>query len=389
MSSYQFPTGMPSFSPTASPYAMFGSESSLLMLISSILTCVGCLIIFILCIMYADLRKKSYVKIILYASIGDFISGISTSFGELQDETPLCWAQAFISNWFTLSSIFWTVAITYLLYTIIVIRRPMNETVMLHGICWGLPLLLTLLPLTTNRFGARHGANWCFIQNRADSPSWGIIFWVLMSFYAWIGFCMLIILVLIFLISYHTLRFEAITAQLSTGTRKNSGVNKLWLYPAVILVCWLVPSFTDTYETLVQRAYPLKAVVDYISFGAPLCKGLLNSLVFCFSTEIVRKRIYNMSLDIRRSIVGSSIVLPQRSVLGLKEDPNPNQNKNLKYSVQEETKKMKNEKMSKVHDALNVGDTDDDDSKREGTYPTQTIFKKKSDIVVVKCLSSL
>ena len=308
-----FPSGVPTSAPTVTPYVMYGTLNSQMMLGTSVFSCAGSLVIILIFIFFPSLRKKTYIEIVFYSAISDFAGAISTSFGELQDNTALCWAQGFMSNWFPLSSVFWTVAVTYLMYAIIVTAKPFEVTPTLHLICWGFPLLVALLPMTTNRYGAVGGVNWCFIQDRADSPSWGRTFWTFMSFYAWIALCLIIIIIIISLVSHHAMKLHAATRHISISTKRTSGVNKLWLYPVVILLCWLVPAFTDIYETLVISPYPLQAQADAAALVIPLTQGFFTSVIFLASTSIVKKKIYSVASNIELNIRRSSVAVDDRA----------------------------------------------------------------------------
>jgi len=72
--------------------------------------------------------------------------------------TPLnhsssCYFEGIVTNVFTLSSVFWCVLITFLLNTIVNKARPFEIKKWMHLLCWGLPVLLTLLPFTKTNYG--------------------------------------------------------------------------------------------------------------------------------------------------------------------------------------------------------------------------------------------
>ena len=83
---------------------------------------------------------------------------------------------------------------SYLIGQVFIIHRIVHSTQKLKSVpssmfilCWFLPLLLVLLPLTTNTYGNEDGGyGWCFVSNRKDSPNWSNGFWVFMAFYFWI-----------------------------------------------------------------------------------------------------------------------------------------------------------------------------------------------------------
>eukprot|EP01041_Mallomonas_annulata_P014695 gene14695-31241_t len=146
-----FPTSMPSTGPT--PFKMFFNEDSQLMLGTSIGSCLGALSIMIIYAVNPDLRKKTYIQILFWSSLSDFLGAVATALGYLEDGTEICVAQGIASNIFPLARVFWTVVITYLMYTIVVRSKPMTLTFPIHIAVWTLSTLPTLLVYTTNKIG--------------------------------------------------------------------------------------------------------------------------------------------------------------------------------------------------------------------------------------------
>ena len=70
-----------------------------------------------------------------------------------------CYLQAFLTNAFPLSTIFWTTAIAYMVYSIINNSRKINvHSVSLLIATFVFPVVLTLLPLSTETYGSpEHG----------------------------------------------------------------------------------------------------------------------------------------------------------------------------------------------------------------------------------------
>eukprot|EP01041_Mallomonas_annulata_P006989 gene6989-14213_t len=282
-----FPTSMPSTGPT--PFNMYFNENSQLMLGSSIASCLGALSIMIIYASNADLRKKTYIQIIFWSSLSDFFGAVATSLGYLEDGTGICAIQGIASNVFPLARVFWTVIITYLMYTIIVRAKPMTVTTPIHITLWSLSTIPTLLVYTTNRIGALDGPGWCFIAARSDSPAWGLLFWTFFSFYIWIIASLVIMGGLLTLITIHFAKSKISTMQSSNN--KLANVNKLWVYPAIIFFCWLAPAIVDTQLAITDgevEPYPLQDYVTYLTLVLPLSQGFLTAVVFFTSTHALR-----------------------------------------------------------------------------------------------------
>lgn len=71
--------------------------------------------------------------------------------------------QGFLQQWFQLSTIFWTVAIAYMLFKT-VLRQQTTKDEFRYSLllCWGVPLVLACLPFSTDSYG--DAGAWCWIK---------------------------------------------------------------------------------------------------------------------------------------------------------------------------------------------------------------------------------
>ena len=68
--------------------------------------------------------------------------------------------QAFLTNAFPLAAIFWTTAIAYMVFCIIYKAQKIQvNSKPLWALTFGLPVLLTLLPLSTETYGSPTGGD--------------------------------------------------------------------------------------------------------------------------------------------------------------------------------------------------------------------------------------
>lgn len=79
--------------------------------------------------------------------------------------TPQCYVQAVGNSAFQLSSVLWTSAIAMTLYLSVVQRMRPEQTEAFFPwflvVCWGVPLVLAVLPFINSAYGAAGG--WCWI----------------------------------------------------------------------------------------------------------------------------------------------------------------------------------------------------------------------------------
>eukprot|EP01034_Spumella_vulgaris_P027469 gene27469-34189_t len=109
-------------------------------------------------------------------------------------------------------------------------------------ICWGLPVIVTFLPLTTNTFGENDDQNpWCFIASRPGSPSYGVVLWEILAFYIWVWVSLIVNILLIISISLQLKRMAVVSEDITQTIRKLS------LYPLILIFCWVGATFFDMY----------------------------------------------------------------------------------------------------------------------------------------------
>jgi hypothetical protein len=134
------------------------------------------------------LRYSINNEVIFYIAVCDMLSAAGAGIGLVDEGTIICQFQAIVTNIFPISGIYWTSILVYLMLGIVANEKVLKTiSWKIHFVGWVFPTLITLLPLTTNRYGVagdNHG--WCFIDRLDSSPSWSTLFWMIVSFYAWI-----------------------------------------------------------------------------------------------------------------------------------------------------------------------------------------------------------
>lgn len=140
-------------------------------------------------------------------------------------------------------------------------------------ICWIFPIILTILPLSTNRFGCiGEEYCWCFLADRNNSPSWSGAFWVYACFYAWvwgalIGF-------FLFLLNLFSQRHYEVHCLV---------LSKLIGYPIIIFVCWIVASVHDVYLYFHSDSSIINNLPFDILFNClPALQGTFTTALFIY-----------------------------------------------------------------------------------------------------------
>lgn len=272
----------------------------LFMRLASSLSCIFCFIVILLYLLYENISKKSYNKLIFYIALSDFFSAIGGLFGKSKNGTFNCIIQSILTNYFPLTSIFWTVVIAYLLFDILNkpnITRKKDTMIVekwVHIICWGLPFLLTILPLTTTDYGTFDGEDgWCFLRPRHGSPKWTFRFWLFVAFFAWVYIAIILffmfMLYVIYVIASPTGYVQ--TDSIIANTIKKA-IRKLIWYPLIILVSWFSMTIYELWAGFHPNASSLhNTKFMYMTFIFPLLSGVMTSLAFYFGCSEAQKII--------------------------------------------------------------------------------------------------
>ena len=236
-------------------------------------------------IMFPEMKKRLFMKIIVYISLSDLLSSFVSSFGYPVDRTVLCQSQAFFAVYFFVSSWLWTTMLAHQLYSVATKAKFGLRHRYMHIVCWVVPLLCSLLPLSTNRYGRDDDdgdpSSWCYLAgNNTSSATWNIITFIVPLF-----MCILIM----FFYSCRTLWLYY-----SLGLNRPdlyATVHALMLYPLGMIVSW-GPNLVFILYVIANPGphsphYILTA--DVVSI---LCtqNGTITALIFFYKSKEARLR---------------------------------------------------------------------------------------------------
>ena len=190
-----------------------------------------------------------------------------------------CWWMGIMTNVFTLSSVLWTMILTLLLYSFVGgMKKPLQMHLRFHLLCWGIPLLATLAPLSTSTYGPPGGMGWCWIVPRDDdsTPEWADKVWYWGSYYAWLWLSFLFIFIIFILM---IVKFDYRNKEAAKSFKKATW--SLIGYPLVILICWAPSTLTDF--TLSYGGLEVPEGLPFIATILSVLMGTLSALVFWIS----------------------------------------------------------------------------------------------------------
>ena len=216
-------------------------ERIILELICSI-SMVSCAVVIVTVSYVPDQSYKVFCQIARCIAISDFMQASALVFGTGR-RGIICQYQAFTSNCFQLCTFFWICVLSHFLLRIVIWNHRVTLTYYHHVICWGLGIILTLIPLSTLTYGYMddnhsHYAQFCQFGHNSTSQLWFFFCYTLIQ-YAWGAF-----IILEFAIMLYRIR----TAQLTLN------VLKYTLYPSIMFIClglvWLIPGNQFVHATI-------------------------------------------------------------------------------------------------------------------------------------------
>lgn len=210
-----------------------------------------------------------------------------TAFGISTNGSFDCWLQAFLTSYFPYCQSFWLSLTAWMLYQIIFHSKPTNLLCpKSFALCSGIPLILALLPLTTQSYGNEvDNSGWCFLKNRKNSPKLGLTMWTILH-YALL-YLNIISYVVVLLLARKRLGRSKLSLSGQTGCSDAlSGIMDLlfqliW-YPAIIFFMIFPESIYDIHDAISndEEEFNNNSAFIYVSHLCPIASGVLMSLAF-------------------------------------------------------------------------------------------------------------
>lgn len=149
----------------------------------------------------------------------------------------------------------------------------------MHIVCWGIPVLATVIPLSNATYGAPGGLGWCWVVPLASTPKWAMKLWFWLSYYIWLWLTFAIIVLYFGLIAW---KLKSVRAE--TAAQFRVIFYSMLGYPIIIFVSWFPSTCSDfgLYENPGQVYAPwynnLTAVTSCLM-------GALSSILFWFTNQ--------------------------------------------------------------------------------------------------------
>jgi hypothetical protein len=187
---------------------------------------------------------------------------------------------------FELSSILWTSAIAYTLFRLIVKKKDSNELMnKFYVVCFGIPFLFCLLPLTTDSYGNTVG--WCWIDpedNEAAGQTWRLLLFYLPLWSA-IGFNAYVYYIVSRAIGELFGRSKSAggtaISRWEIPPKYEKLIRRLRMYPLILVFCWFFATINRV-QNLFAPGDPSFALFFVTALFRGM-QGMLNALVYGFN----------------------------------------------------------------------------------------------------------
>lgn len=253
-------------------------EFYLFLAITSIISCLS--VVTSVCA-FPNLWSRYYIRLISYVTISDLFCVLPFTFGKQAEGSTGCVLQALFSNYFALTSVLWSFILTHQLYDVVVARNTLSQhkSILTQALCWGLPLLICLLPLSTDKIGV-YASGYCGFVQKESSLFWTSKFWNML--------CDCITLASLLTVTYYIYQIQVTSLQISDifASYIMMALSKLRYYPIIIVMCWSIQIYIDIVSYYSEKLYPVW--LCRISNILLLLQGTLTAIVFWFENEEVR-----------------------------------------------------------------------------------------------------
>ncbi len=255
-------------------------------------------------LVFSDLRKKLFMQIITFISVSDFIGNLPyTTMHRPGNGTWRCGLEGFFNLYFYPVSWMWTTMLAYFLYSLATDGKLPLSKLRIHIICWGLPLVFTLLILTTNPYGREESFGTTTVCTYGGNHVSGFL-WHLLTYYGLWVVCVACMGVMYWRIIDIRKNKTAVNLPIL-----KLAMESLQLYPVIMFLCW----FARVVSACLQFAgYRYVGDSAFVAFS-DVCKilhGLFAACIFFYKSSEARQRWWRLCRCVHVLWLDSESTLP-------------------------------------------------------------------------------
>ena len=274
---------------------------------------------FLFFISIADLFNSSWF---LFAHIWSLFNiNYSTCYdGKPTIEISFCILQATMNVYFTIVSFYWTIILAFYILSLLYKKElfvSRKSRFVLGLVGWGMPILPALFGLLTNKFGPGRGTasvGWCFISFYSNETKLSVTHAVS----EFLGGKMFDILTLVFLTVLYGIAF---VKYIRTRRKLNSDwVTERDIKLALVPIAFILLRFWGTLRCFLDLIGALKQfdrkcfhILMYMQAIGDPGQGWVNGILFLLLTRELRKRFYQMFVDLKKWFPKNELCLKPNS----------------------------------------------------------------------------
>ena len=232
------------------------------------------------------MRRKIFMQIIFFCSLSDCIASIMMAFG-FPPNGNLCVAQGSLTYFFYKASWIWVSVLTLQLYCLVVYGKLQLNIYHLHIIAWGVSLILTCIPLSTNGYGVDDGAQGYLPCNITDGTNALMEEkWTIATFFAPLIMCL-------FIMSFFSVRVWLWhRAQAKQEARISATIRILSLYPISMFVFWVPNVILSLMQNFKYKLDTTGIIAGYALVAWGGAYGIMLAIVFFTQSQEVSIYFY-------------------------------------------------------------------------------------------------
>jgi hypothetical protein len=275
------------------------SVIEVVILVAAIVACLASLSIIVTYCVFVPIRNKRFMKFILYMSSCDLGLGIITLFGYPDSGSAMCYVQGILCIYFSMCSWFWTTALSYVTYCIIVHGNFLISDVWLHLFCWGVPLLLALIPFINATYGSLNQVHvqWCLIINDASSPAYASTLWSYLSYFGWLFLCCG--LMIFWTVRVHWMLHKR-KDTLSAAVVKT--YDRVAWYPVAMAAFWILNFICNDLPRDENNLVAGLSMLTGVSYGTA------TAVIFWYKSEECRRRWMELLFPVRQQRLTTTVM---------------------------------------------------------------------------------
>lgn len=292
---------------------MLYSDNALIttLIVCAVISVTSSLAVLLTLVLFPKMRAKTFMQVIAFISFGDILGNIPYLF-PFRPGTGDAWcsAQAFMNLTGYPIGWCWTVVLMYLLYCLGAVGRMPTTLLHFHGVCWSIPLTVSLTTLAYSKYYGPHGVDTCSVNSTKISVTAHIII-----YFGLLLTCIIIIVSLLVRLAFLERSKDPNVCSIAFQKAKNT----LQLYPAAMVLFWFPHLFTEMLLLIGYYKYKVVLLIYYLFVLLKVFHGFAAAMIFFVKSNEARTLWFSLFQRVRSEGI-RHITDPSRDSLDLYDD---------------------------------------------------------------------